>query len=81
MATSNHIHLILKKLSSELLQCALQIGTHRRCDEFLNNIVGACYDICKLAIEATWTIKLCGPDMQQCAMHNAQCNNSEDNLF
>ena len=24
---------------------------------------------------------LCGLGMQQYAMHNAQCNNSEDNLF
>ena len=24
---------------------------------------------------------LCGLGVQQCAMNNAQCNNSEDNLF
>ena len=48
------IHLIKKRLSSELLHCALcivhcallhtQTATHHGCNEFLNSIAGAYYE-------------------------------------
>ena len=65
------IHLIRKRLSSELLHCALlhtQTATHHGCNDFLNIIASAYYETTTFVY---WPWKQCG---QQCFMVLA-CNN------
>ena len=91
------IHLIQKSLSSELLHCVLRIVAYperkapwmvptmrqrHSCISHGSNVEqNALRSWHATMYKFVTSMVLCGLGMQQCAMHNAQCNNSEDNLF
>ena len=70
------LHLIQKRLSSELLHCALRIVAYpdRKApwiNEFLNSIAGTYYETATFVylpwkLKAMWNTMLCGLGMQQC---------------
>ena len=98
---NEQIHLIKKRLSSELLHCALlhtQTAKHHGCNEFVHCCMPRPQTIVfHIASVANTRMSLSHSRYLQCylniryihgalwsryaTIHNAQCNNSEDNLF
>ena len=96
-----HIHLIQKRLSSELLHCALlhtQIAKHHGCNEFVHCCMPRPQsNVIHISSMASTRMSLSHRRYLQCyfkicyihgalrsgyaTIRNAQCNNSEDNLF